>query len=207
MLFYLLFKKETLLNEREIDAHAVSDHDFGKNVIPQMLKNGRRIFVHNFVDKNNKPHYWRDIGTRDAYYQANMDMLGRKSIFNLYEKSWPVRTFHEQYPPIKMVSSENGPGSIIDSMIAGGCIIEGGTVESSILSSNVKIHNGAEVKRSVLMEGVTVGENAKIQNAIIDKEVIIPPNSKIGYDVEQDKKRFVLTTSGIVNVPKRIEII
>ncbi len=201
-----LFKKEALLNELEIDAHAVSDHDFGKNVIPQMLRNGRRIFVHNFVDKNNKPHYWRDIGTRDAYYQANMDMLGRKSVFNLYEKSWPVRTFHEQYPPIKMVSSENGPGSIIDSMIAGGCIIEGGTVESSILSSNVKIHNGAEVKRSVLMEGVTVGENAKIQNAIIDKEVIIPPNSRIGYDVEQDKKRFVLTTSGIVIVPKRIAI-
>ncbi len=201
-----LFKKEALLNELEIDAYAVSDHDFGKNVIPQMLRNGRKIFVHNFVDKNNRPLYWRDIGTRDAYYQANMDMLGKNSIFNLYEKFWPVRTFHEQYPPIKMVSGDNGPGSIIDSMIAGGCIIEGGVVENSILSSNVKIQNGAEVKRSVLMEGVIVGENTKIQNAIIDKEVIIPPNTQIGYDALQDKNRFILTTSGIVIVPKRIQI-
>ncbi len=201
-----LFKKDVLLNELEIDAHAVSEHDFGKNVIPQMLKDGRRIFVYDFMDEQKRPKYWRDIGTRDAYYQANMDLVGPNSTFNLYEKSWPVRTFHEQYPPIKMVSTNNGSGSIIDSMISGGCIIEGGKVENSVLSSNVKILNGAEVKRSVLMEGVIVGENAKIQNAIIDKEVIIPANTKIGYDLEQDKKRFVLTTSGIVMVPKRVAV-
>jgi glucose-1-phosphate adenylyltransferase len=197
-----LFKKDVLMDELGIDAHAASDHDFGKNVIPQMLKNNRRVYVHNFVDKENKPCYWRDIGTRDAYYQASMDLLSRDSAFNLYDKTWPVRTFHEQYPPIKMVSS-HGVGSIVDSMIAGGCVIDGGVVEHSILSSNVKIHPRAEVKNSVIMESVVIGENAKIQNAIIDKEVTIPANTKIGYDLESDKKRFVITTSGIVIVPKR----
>ena len=105
-----------------------------------------------------------------------------------------------------MVSTHSGIGSLVDSMVAGGCVIEGGLVKNSILSSNVKIHNRAEVKNSVIMEGVTVGEDAKIQNAIIDKEVTIPPGSTIGYNLDMDKERFVLTASGIVIVAKKSSV-
>lgn len=203
-----LFSKDVLLKELEIDAaNPLSSHDFGKNVIPQMLKNNKRLYVFNFVDDKGNPKYWRDIGTRDAYYQANMDLLGENCAFNLYDKSWPVRTYHEQYPPIRMFSSAAGSGRVVDSIISGGCIIEGGVVESTVLSSNVRIQNGAEVRNSIVMEGVIVGEGAKIQNAIIDKQVVVPPRTTIGYDAENDRKRFVITTSGIVIVPKKTQII
>ena len=202
-----LFNSEVLLKELELDAKSSSsENDFGKNVIPQMLKNKKKVYVHNFVDGKGKPKYWRDIGTRDAYYQANMDLLDSEPEFNLFDRSWPMRTYHEQYPPIKMVSTSSGTGSLVNSMVAGGCVIRGGLVEHSILSSNVKIHDRAEVKNSVLMEGVVVGEGAKIQNAIIDKEVIIPPGSNIGYDLELDKQRFVLTASGVAIVAKKSSI-
>ena len=202
-----LFNREVLLKELELDARSLeSENDFGKNVIPQMLKNKKKVYIYNFVDDKNDPKYWRDIGTRDAYYQANMDLLASEPEFNLFDRSWPMRTYHEQYPPIKMVSTPSGTGSLINSMVAGGCVIKGGLVEHSILSSNVKIHDKAEVKNSVIMEGVIVGEGAKIQNAIIDKEVIIPPGSNIGYDLELDKRRFVLTASGVAIVAKKSSI-
>jgi len=204
-----LFNKDILVSELEKDSKAHSDHDFGKNIIPQMLKSGRRVYVHNFVDKNNEPLYWRDIGTRDAYYQANMDLVGPAPKFDLYDKTWPVRTYHAQYPPIKIMSTQpnqGSTGSTLDSVIAGGCIINGADVIRSVLSSNVRIAKGAEVIESVLMEGVAVGENARIKNAIIDKEVVIPANAKIGYDLNSDRKRFAVTTSGIVIVPKKTKI-
>lgn len=202
-----LFNRDVLINELESDAKTNSDHDFGKNVIPQMLKNNRKIYVHNFVDEHNRPHYWRDIGTRDAYYQASMDLLKPEYEFDLFDRSWPVRTFHEQYPPIKMMSAKSGTGAIIDSMVSGGCLIQGAHVERSVLSPNVKIYDGASVKNSILMEGVTVGEGTRIQNAIIDKEVNIPPHSEIGFDLKLDTKRFVLTTSGIVIVAKKTSVV
>lgn len=202
-----LFNREVLLKELELDARSSgSEKDFGKNVIPQMLKNKKKVYIHNFVNDKNKPKYWRDIGTRDAYYQANMDLLDSEPEFNLFDRSWPMRTYHEQYPPIKIVSTPSGTGSLINSMVAGGCVIRGGLVEHSILSSNVKIHDKAQVKNSILMEGVVVNEGAKIQNAIIDKEVIIPPGSNIGYDLELDKQRFVLTASGVTIVAKKSSI-
>jgi glucose-1-phosphate adenylyltransferase len=202
-----LFDRDVLVNELHADAKTDSEHDFGKNIIPQMLRNGKKIYVHKFVDENNKPRYWRDIGTRDAYYQANMDLLGPDSKFNLHDRSWPVRTYHEQYPPIRMISTKSGPGAIIDSMVSGGCVIEGGYVEHSILSSNVRIGDNTRVKNSVIMEGVTIGEGVQIQNAIIDKEVTVPPYSRIGYDLKLDAKRFVLTTSGIVIVAKKASVV
>jgi len=200
------FNKDVLLNELEIDAQTGdSHHDFGKNVIPQMLMNKKKVYVFNFVDEDNQPKYWRDIGTRDAYYEANMDLLESDSHFNLYDKSWPVRTYHSQYPPIKMISVGSSSGSVIDS-VSGGCLIEGSSVEKSILSPNVRIKRGAEVKNSVIMEGVVIGENARIQNAIIDKEVIVPGDTQIGYDLELDKKRFALTTLGIIIVAKKASV-
>lgn len=198
-----LFNKDVLENELEIDAKSISNHDFGKNIIPQMLKSKRKIFVHNFTTKDGEPKYWRDIGTRDAYYQANMDLLGANPLFELYDKNWPVRTFHEQYPPIKILGSDSGKSTVVDSIISGGCVINGGCVERSVLSPNIKIGKNAEVKNSVIMDGVTIGDNVKIQNAIIDKEVNIPANAEIGYDPKNDKKRFVLTSSGIVMVAKK----
>jgi len=201
-----LFNKDVLLEELEKDAKSTSEHDFGKNVIPQMLKNKKKLYVYNFVDEDKKPKYWRDIGTRDAYHRSNMDLLGANSEFDLYDRSWPVRTFHEQYPPIDMVSTQSGSGSIIDSMISGGCLIYGASIERSVLSPNVKIHDKASVKNSVIMEGVVIGEGAKVQNAIIDKEVYVSPESEIGYDLQADKKRFVLTTSGIVIVAKKASV-
>lgn len=202
-----LFDKDVLLKELQQDAKAAeSSHDFGKNVIPQMLKNDRRVYVYNFMDEKGRPKYWRDIGTRDAYYEANMDLLNREPKFNLYDKSWPVRTFHEQYPPIRMASTGKSAGAIIDSMVSGGCEIEGAHVEKSVLSSNVSIGAGAEIKNSILMEGVKVGKGAKIKNAILDKEVVVPAKTKIGYDLNADRKKFVLTTSGIVIVPKKMPV-
>jgi len=202
-----LFKRDVLLNELEADANSsISQHDFGKNVIPQMLRNKKKIYVYNFVDKDNQAKYWRDIGTRDAYYQTNLDLLGDNSEFNLYDRSWPVRTFHEQYPPIKTTSLKNQNSSIVNSIVSGGCVVRGGAVRNSILSPNVQIQAKAEVENSVIMESVVVGEGAKIKNAIIDKEVIIPKGTKIGYSASLDAKRFVLTTSGIVIVAKKTAV-
>lgn len=202
-----LFNRDVLLAELESDAKKPSQHDFGRNIIPQMLENRRKVLVYNFVDEADRPKYWRDIGTRDAYYQANMDLLGPQPKFDLFNSSWRLRTYHEQYPPIKMVRTASGTGSVVDSLIAGGCVIEGAAVERSILSPNVKIHNEAQVRNSILMDSVVVGEKAKIQNAIIDKEVRIPPHSTIGYDAQLDRERFVLTTSGIVIVAKKTPLV
>jgi glucose-1-phosphate adenylyltransferase len=203
-----LFNRDALLKELQQDAQSsLSENDFGKNVIPQMIKNDRKVYVYNFVDHKNQPKYWRDIGTRDAYYQANMDLLAEHSEFDLFDRSWPVRTYHEQYPPIKIASTFSGKGSIVDSMIAGGCVINGGVVERSILSANVKIGEMAEIKNSIILEGVTVGKNAKIQNAIIDKEVVVPDGSTIGYDLEGDRECFTLTKSGVVIVAKKSSVL
>ncbi len=204
-----LFNTQTLWEELEVDAkNLLSEHDFGKNVIPQMIKAKRRVFAYNFVDENNQPRYWRDIGTRDAYYQANMDLVKSNPEFNLFDRQWPVRTYHSQYPPIKVQNAQGGngasiPGVVFDSLIAGGCFINGAQVRSSVLSPNVRIEKYASVVNSVVMGDVVVGEHAKIQNAIIDKEVVIPAHASIGYDLELDRKRFDVTTSGIVIVAKK----
>ncbi len=204
-----LFNKDVLLPELESDAQSlISEHDFGKNVILQMLRNDRKIYVYNFSDENNNPCYWRDIGTRDAYYQANMDLVKANPEFDLYDRHWPVRTNPELYPPLKVMSVMGNEermhyGSIVNSLIAGGCVIVGAKVQNSVLSSNVRIEKLASVRNSVIMEGVVIGENSRIRNAIVDKEVIIPPHTEIGYDHESDKKRFDMTSSGIAIVAKK----
>ncbi|MCA9401310.1 MAG: glucose-1-phosphate adenylyltransferase [Candidatus Omnitrophica bacterium] len=200
-----LFSKDALLNELAIDAdNDSSDHDFGKNVIPQMLSRHKKLFVYNFIEKDGSPKYWRDIGTRDAYYQANMDLLNMIPSFDLFDKSWPVRTYHAQYPPVKLVNTKVSEGKIINSIISGGCKIEGGLIEHSVVSPNVRIQEGAHISHSVLMGNAVIGRNAKIKNAIVDKEVNIPANETIGFDAQLDSQRFCMTTSGIVIVPKRM---
>ena len=203
-----LFNADVLLNELEADAkHADSGHDFGKNIIPQMIAKKMKVFAYQFDDEANVSAYWRDIGTRDAYYQANMDLVGPNPKFNLYDKSWPLRTYHHQYPPIKVISAAVGQkdhvGSIEDSVIASGCVIEGARIVRSVISSNVNIKSGAEITNSVIMQGVVIGEGAQIKNAIVDKDNIIPAGTKIGFDLEKERKIFAVTASGIVIVAKR----
>ncbi|MEW5895602.1 MAG: glucose-1-phosphate adenylyltransferase [Candidatus Omnitrophota bacterium] len=204
-----LFRRESLCEALELDAeNPDSHHDFGKNIIPQMIQNNRRVYAFNFVDPTGEPGYWRDIGTRDAYYQANMDLVRPEPLFNIHDKKWPIRTNHMQYPPIKAVSMKGGNGqifdtSVINSLVAGGCILEGARIEGSILSPNVRVGCKSEVMNSVIMNNVTIGEDVQIKNAIIDKEVVIPPGVKIGYDLENDRKRFDVTTSGVVILEKR----
>jgi len=206
-----LFQTDVLLQELREDAQLPSQHDFGKNIIPQMLKNKKKVFVYNFTDKHGSPVYWRDIGTRDAYYEAHMDLVSSNPPIDLYDRQWPVRTFHEPFPPVRMKSVQESGGRIIepvikDSLVADGCIINGAKVTRSVLSSHINLDSHSEVVNSVLMEGVTVGENAKIQNAIIDKEVHIPANASIGFDLDRDRQRFDVTTSGIVIVAKKTAV-
>ncbi len=207
-----VFKHPVLEEELQEDAQKRnSTHDFGKDIIPQMLKKNLKVVVFNFIDENTKEaQYWRDIGTIDAYYEANMDLVQVDPVFNLYDRDWPIRTYEEQFPPLKTVHSgeeiAGRVGLVLDSLISGGCVVSGGRVQRSILSPNVRINSYSEVYDSILMEGVNVARYAKIKKAIIDKDVDIPQGMVIGYDLEEDKKRFYVTESGIVVVAKGTEI-
>ncbi|MCS6850223.1 MAG: glucose-1-phosphate adenylyltransferase [Gemmataceae bacterium] len=186
-----------------------SDHDFGKNIIPAMIE-ARRVYAFRFRDKNRKEvPYWRDVGTLDAYYQANMDLVEIDPVLNLYDRDWPIRTFQPQLPPPKFVFSDEGPrgharrGEALDSMVCQGCIISGGHVRKSILSPNVRVNSYAVVENSILFDGVNVGRHCRIRRTIIDKDVHIPPHTTIGYDLEHDRRRgFTVTEQGVVVIPK-----
>jgi len=207
-----VFKREILEEELTEDAHNdSSEHDFGKNILPHMIEQGYKVAAYNFRDENKKEAmYWRDIGTMDAYHEANMDLVAVNPIFNLYDKEWPIRTYQEQYPPAKTVFSGDEitgrVGLVLDSLVSSGSIVSGGKIQRSILSPNVRINSFSQVYDSILMEGVNVGRHAKIKRAIIDKDVNIPQGVVIGYDLDEDKKRFFVTESGIVVVAKGTKI-
>lgn len=206
-----IFNRRALEEELEEDARRATSHDFGKDIIPQMIQKGKRkIVAFQFVDKNNKEvMYWRDVGTLDAYYEANRDLVQVSPHFNLYDREWPIRTYQLQYPPAKFVFAQvlgGRRGAAMDSLVADGCILSGGNVQGSVLSPNVRVNSYAEVENSLLLEGVDVGRYAKIKNAIVDKHVKIMPNARIGYDLENDKKRFTVTPKGIVVVEKGVVV-
>ena len=185
-----------------------SDHDFGKNIIPMMM--GKfKVIGFPFRDKNRKATaYWRDVGTLDAYYQTNMDLIEVDPVLNLYDRDWPIRTFQPQLPPPKTVFSETGGehsrrGEALDSMVCQGSIISGGHVRRSILSPNVRVNSFAVVNDSILFSGVDVGRHCRIRRAIIDKDTKIPPGTTIGYDLDADRRRgFTITEQGIVVIAK-----
>ncbi|MBI5125389.1 MAG: glucose-1-phosphate adenylyltransferase [Planctomycetes bacterium] len=203
-----LFNTEVLVRRVVEDAKRPTSHDFGKDVIPAMV--GRdKVFAYPFEDENKKPiKYWRDIGTLEAYWEANMDLLAVDPLFNLYDKDWPIRTFQEQFPPVKTVLS-NGEmrGVALDSLVSPGCIISGARVVHSVLSPDVRIEIGSEIIDSVVLEGVRIGKNASIKRAIIDKGVIVPDNTHIGHNPEEDHRHFTVTDKGIVVVPKEMPFI
>ncbi|MFH0856019.1 MAG: glucose-1-phosphate adenylyltransferase [Candidatus Omnitrophota bacterium] len=207
-----VFRHPVIEEELHEDAKRIgSSHDFGKDIIPQMLKKGLKVVAYNFASEN-KPEgqYWRDIGTIDAYYEANMDLIQASPTFNMYDGDWPIRTFQEQFSPAKTVHSGEEVagriGLILDSIVSGGCVVSGGKVQRSILSPDVRVNSFSEVYDSILMEGVNVSRYAKIKRAIIDKDVNIPQGIVIGYDLAQDKKKFFVSDSGIVVVAKGTEI-
>ena len=203
-----VFDRAALEEELTEDAKKDTAHDFGKDIIPQMIEKGKRkIISYNFVDTQAKEAmYWRDVGTLDAYYEANMDLVSVTPQFNLYDRDWPIRTHQLQYPPAKFVFnnqlSGGRRGEALDSLVADGCIISGGSVRRCVLSPNVRVNSYAEIDNSLLLESVDVGRYAKIKNAIVDKHVKVMPGATIGYDLELDKKRFTLTPKGIVVVDK-----
>ncbi len=201
-----IFKTDQLVRWLTRDAKRNTEHDFGKNIIPEMIKDSR-VFAFPFQDENKKKEpYWKDIGTIDAYWGANMDLVNVEPQLNLYDESWPIHTYQGQYPPAKTVFSQaERTGLALNSIICGGCIISGGKVQHSILSPRVRINSYSEVIDSVLLEGVNARRNAKVRRTIVDKDVDIPSGMEIGYNLEEDRKRFTVTESGIVVVPKGME--
>ncbi|MBT6227675.1 MAG: glucose-1-phosphate adenylyltransferase, partial [Candidatus Scalindua sp.] len=206
-----LFNTRTLVKAIIGDAKQNTNHDFGKNIIPEMI-HSKRVYAYPFTDKNNNDlSYWRDIGTLDAYWKANMDLVQESPAFNIYDKDWPIRTYKAQYPPAKTVYQKDLPDErtdmIINSIVSGGCIISGAKVEGCILSPDIRVDPHSEIYDSIIMENVRIGRNVKIRKAIIDKSVNIPDNMSIGYDREEDSKHFTVTDSGIVVVRKEMHLI
>ena len=185
-----------------------SSHDFGKNIIPSVI-DSHLIRAFPFHDKNTGDgRYWRDVGTLDAYYEANMDLIAVHPQLNLYDGTWAIRTYQPPYPPPKFVFNQSEipkprVGQALDSMVCPGAIISGGTVERSIISPNVRVNSWAKVNDSILFEGVNIGRNAKVKRAIIDKGVHVPEGATIGYDLQEDQARgFTVTESGLVVIGK-----
>jgi glucose-1-phosphate adenylyltransferase len=185
-----------------------SHHDFGKDVIPRIISK-HRVFAYNFVDENRPgTPYWRDVGTIDAYYDANMDLVSVSPVFNLYDTHWPLRTWQHQYPPAKFVFADpERMGVALDSIVAGGSIISGGRVVHSILGYDVRVNSYCEVQNSILYNHVNIGRYSRIRNAIIDRHVSLPERSEIGYDAEADRRRFHVTESGVVVVVRQESMI
>jgi glucose-1-phosphate adenylyltransferase len=180
-----------------------SSHDFGKDILPKMIDD-YRVFAYDFIDENKKEAlYWRDVGTLEAYYEANMDIISVSPIFNLYDEDWIIRTHQRQYPPAKFVFAETGRmGTALDSIVSNGCIVSGGLVKNSILSPDVRVNSYSEVDSSILFTHVSIGRHCRVRRAIVDRDVHLPEGTTIGYDAEADRQRYFVTETGIIVVTR-----
>jgi glucose-1-phosphate adenylyltransferase len=197
-----IFDMDVLVPALEKDARQDSNHDFGKDILPELISRVP-VFAYRFYDENKKEaKYWRDIGTIDAYYDANMDLCHVNPDFNLYDPEWPLRTYQVQAPPAKFVFADEGRrcGQALDSVISAGCIISGSRVAGSVLCPNVRVHSFCDIDQSILMPGVRVGRHARIRRAIVDRDVFVPRGALIGYNDEEDRRRHTVSDSGIVVV-------
>jgi glucose-1-phosphate adenylyltransferase len=213
-----LFQTKALLEVLRTDADdPASSHDFGKDILPSLTARKQAIYAYDFQTNRipgepaNQPVYWRDVGTIDAYWEANMDLRAVNPALNLYNRQWPVRTGSFPDPPAKFAFDDEGRrGEALDSVVSGGCILSGGRVKGSVLSRGVKVHTGASVEDSVLMDNVDIGRHAKVRRAILDKNVRIPPGETVGYDLDRDRQRgYKVTETGIVvveGVRSRVEL-
>jgi len=207
-----IFKTDALVRALEIDSTLeTSSHDFGKDVIPSMVETGGRVFNYDFA-KNRVPGeeegyaYWRDVGTLDAYWAAQMDLVAIQPAFNLYNQSWPIRTGYNHDPPAKFVFRDEANarvGIATESLVSLGCIISGGRIHRSVLSNRVRVNSFSHIEECVIFENVVIGRNVRIRRAIIDKDVEIPAGVEIGFNLEADRKRWYVSEGGIVVVPKR----
>ncbi len=200
--FNASFLYEQLIRDAD-DAH--SDHDFGKDIIPHLIKTGYRVYAHSFTDScvhgPDEPPYWRDVGTVDAYWEANLDLARVTPDLNLYDRTWPIWTYQEQLPPAKFVfDADDRRGMAVDSMVSGGCIISGATVRQSVLFSNVHVREGSYLEQAVVLPDARIGKGVMLKKVVIDRGCIIPAGMTIGINQEEDKKRFFVTDRGVTLV-------
>ena len=200
--FNASFLYEQLIRDAD-DKH--SSHDFGKDLIPHALQSGYRVYSHSFTDScvysNEEQPYWRDVGTVDAYWEANLDLARVTPELNMYDKDWPIWTDQQQLPPAKFVfDDEDRRGMAVDSTVSGGCIVSGAVVRRSVLFSNVHVAEGAYLEEAVVLPSVDIGAGAVIKQAVIDRGCIIPPGMVIGADRAEDAKRFFVTERGVTLV-------
>jgi glucose-1-phosphate adenylyltransferase len=199
-----VFNRDLLIEGLIGDAEdANSGHDFGRDIVPKLLEKGHRVYAYNFIDENQKEaKYWRDIGTIEAYYEANMDLISVSPIFNLYDRHWPIRTYQRQYPPAKFVFAQEGRrmGIALDSIVSMGSIISGGRVLNSVISPDVRVNSYTEVENSIIFSHVNIGRYSRIRRAIIDRHIHFPEHTEIGYNLEEDRKNYHVTEGGIVVV-------
>ncbi len=209
-----VFNTELLKSVLIEDSHLPgSTHDFGRDILPRLI---RQVPVHAypFVDENRKTElYWRDVGTIDAYWEANMDLVSVDPVFNLYDQKWPTNTYHEPAPPAKFVFADvardtwgGRAGFAMDSLISNGNIIAGGQVIRSVLAPYVRINERARVEECILLDGVQVGADCQLYRTIADKGVVIPPGMKIGHNLQEDRKRFAVSDGGIVVIPRNTHL-
>ncbi|SEA20468.1 glucose-1-phosphate adenylyltransferase [Alkalimonas amylolytica] len=204
-----IFEKGCLIDSLETDAaDPDSSHDFGKNIIPKLYPGGD-VYVYDFSsnmirgEQEISRGYWRDVGTLDSYYEANMDLIAVIPPFDLYNRYWPLRSYTPPMPPAKFVHDEaNRTGQAISSMVSSGCIISGSIVYHSILGYNVHVHSHAYIEKCVLMGNNDIGRGCRIRRAIIDKDVKIAPNTVIGEDMSLDRQRFHVSEGGVIVIPK-----
>jgi glucose-1-phosphate adenylyltransferase len=183
-------------------ARDASEHDFGKNVLPEAIAAGRQVFAYPFQDVQTRAqNYWRDVGTVDAYYDANIELVHVKPELNIYDEDWPIWTYQVQQPPAKFILDEDGRrGTAINSMVSGGCIISGAVVRESLLFSNVRVEEGTSIQRSMILPNAAIGRGCTITRAIIDEGCEVPEGTTIGVDREADERRFHVTGNGVVLV-------
>jgi glucose-1-phosphate adenylyltransferase len=212
-----IFNRDVLVRELALDENLEeSHHDFGADILPGLVKKGASVFAYDFAtnivpgeEQGRNIGYWRDIGTIDAYWEAQMDLIEIHPQFNLYNVRWPIRTGASHDPPAKFVFRDEAQarvGIATDSMVSHGCIISGGRIHRSVLGVGCRVNSFSEVEESVLFERVRVGRHAKIRRAIIDKDVEIPSGTVIGFDREADRQRFHVTEKGTVVIPKRAKL-
>jgi glucose-1-phosphate adenylyltransferase len=211
-----VFRADVLLRELREDEHILeSHHDFGRDILPRLVRKGAAIYAYDFAtnvvpgEEDVNRGYWRDIGTIDAYWEAQMDLIEIQPQFNLYNFQWPIRTGATHDPPAKFVFRDEAQarvGIATDSLVSHGCIISGGRIHRSVLGIGCRVNSFSEVEECVLFEGVRVGRHTKIRRAIIDKDVEIPSGTVIGYDPEADRQRFAVTDTGTVVIPKRAKL-